>query len=100
MRTCSCLCGLAPISRCSWNAPVVLRDNLQDDDFIEQHTSGFEAVTASVRDYDPQTAAEMTGVPPEAIEKAAHLFGKRDRAIAMHARGLEHQSKGVENCRR
>ena len=27
---------------------VVLRDNLQDDDFIEQHTSGFDAVKASV----------------------------------------------------
>ena len=40
----------------------------------------------------------MTGVPPEAIEKAAHWFAKADRAIAMHARGLEHQSKGVENC--
>ena len=77
---------------------IVLRDNLQDDDFIEQHTSGFEAVKASVARFDPRTAAEMTGVPPEAIEKAAHMFAKADRAIAMHARGLEHQSKGVENC--
>jgi len=77
---------------------VILRDNLQDDAFIEQHTSGFDAVKASVARFDPRTAAEMTGVPPEAIEKAAHWFATADRAIAMHARGLEHQSKGVENC--
>ncbi|HLJ45168.1 MAG TPA: molybdopterin oxidoreductase family protein [Bryobacteraceae bacterium] len=77
---------------------VVLRDNLQDDKFIAGHTSGFEAVKASVERYDPRTAAEMTGVPPDAIEKAAHWFAKADRAIAMHARGLEHHSKGVENC--
>ena len=40
----------------------------------------------------------MTGVPPETIEKAARWIGKSKRAILMHARGLEHQSKGVENC--
>jgi assimilatory nitrate reductase catalytic subunit len=77
---------------------VVLRDGLEDKQFIEEHTSGLEAVKESVQKFDPRTAAEMTGVPPEAIEKAAHWFAKADRAIAMHARGLEHHSKGVENC--
>ncbi len=77
---------------------VVLRDNMQDDIFIAEHTTGFDAVAASVQSYDPRTVAEMTGVPPESIEKAAHWFAKADRAIAMHARGIEHQSKGVENC--
>jgi assimilatory nitrate reductase catalytic subunit len=77
---------------------VVIRDNLQDDAFIAEHTTGFESVKASVAAFDPRSAAEMTGVPPEAIEKAAHWFAKAERSIAMHARGLEHQSKGVENC--
>ena len=40
----------------------------------------------------------MTGVPPENIEKAARWIGETDRAMGMHARGIEHQSKGVENC--
>lgn len=77
---------------------VVIRDGLEDRRFIEEHTTGFDAVRASVARFDPRTAAEMTGVPPEAIEKAAHWFARADRAIAMHARGIEHQSKGVENC--
>lgn len=77
---------------------VVIRDNLQDRAFIEQHTHGFEGVKESVARFDPRTAAGITGVPPETIEKAAHWFAKADRAIAMHSRGLEHQSKGVENC--
>jgi assimilatory nitrate reductase catalytic subunit len=75
-----------------------VRDNLQDDRFIAEHTTGFEAVKRSVESYDPRTVAEMTGVPPESIEKAARIFARADRSIAMHARGLEHQSKGVENC--
>ena len=77
---------------------VVIRDRLEDQRFIEEHTTGFDAVRASVARFDPRTAAEITGVPPEAIEKAAHWFARADRAIAMHARGIEHQSKGVENC--
>src|SRR6185503_16292717 len=76
---------------------VVIRDGLEDRRFIEEHTTGFDAVRASVAGFDPRTAAEITGVPPDAIEKAAHWFAKADRAIAMHARGIEHQSKGVEN---
>lgn len=77
---------------------VVVRDGLEDTSFIEQHTTGWEAVRDSVREYDPRRTAEMTGVPPQSIEKAARWFATADKAIAMHARGLEHQSKGVENC--
>jgi assimilatory nitrate reductase catalytic subunit len=77
---------------------IVIRDGLEDRKFIEEHTTGFDAVAQSVKRYDPRTAADMTGVPPEAIEKATHWFARANRAIAMHARGLEHHSKGVENC--
>ncbi len=76
---------------------VVLRDGLQDNAFIAEHTTGFETVAESVKPYDPRTAAERTGVPPQAIERAAHWFAEAPRAVAIHARGLEHQSKGVEN---
>jgi assimilatory nitrate reductase catalytic subunit len=77
---------------------VILRDHLEDREFIEKYTSGFEQMAESVQQYDPKRAADLTGVPPESIEKAAHWFGEAERAIALHARGIEHQSKGVENC--
>ena len=63
-----------------------------------QHTTGCEAVRESVREWTPERAAQITGVPPENIEKAAHWIGETDRAMGIHARGIEHQSKGVENC--
>jgi assimilatory nitrate reductase catalytic subunit len=77
---------------------VVLRDGLEDRDFIAAHTVGFEEVAAGVRDYDPRRVAETTGVRPESIETAARWIAEADRAIILHARGVEHQSKGVENC--
>jgi assimilatory nitrate reductase catalytic subunit len=76
---------------------VVLRDGLEDRDFIAAHTTGFDDVAESVKSYDLRSVAERTGVPPEAIERAAHWFATGPRSVALHARGLEHQSKGVEN---
>jgi assimilatory nitrate reductase catalytic subunit len=76
---------------------VILREGLEDRAFIDAHTSGFEAVAESVKPYDPRSAAERTGVPPDAIERAARWFAGSRRSVALHARGIEHQSKGVEN---
>ena len=76
---------------------VVLRDGLQDEEFIAAHTTGFPAVAESVKPWTPQRVAEATGVPPEAIEKAGRWYGEAERAVILHARGVEHQSKGVEN---
>ena len=77
---------------------VILRDGLENQQFIEKHTTGFEAVKESVQPWNPHAAAEKTGVPPEAIENAARWIAKAEHAIVLHARGIEHQSKGVENC--
>jgi assimilatory nitrate reductase catalytic subunit len=76
---------------------VIIEEGLEDRLFIEAHTTGFEAVAESVKVWDPRRAAEVTGVPPEAIEKAAHWLAEADRAMLLHARGVEHHSKGVEN---
>jgi len=77
---------------------VIVRDGLTDEAFIAAHTTGFDKTAESVSPWSPRRAAEVTGVPPETIEKAAHWIGESRRAMLMHARGLEHQSKGVENC--
>jgi len=77
---------------------VIFRDGLTDQSFIADHTSGFEKTAESAAHWDPRRAAEVAGVAPEAIERAAHWIGESRRAMLLHARGLEHHSKGVENC--
>ena len=77
---------------------MIVRDGLTDAEFIAAHTTGFEKTAESAAAWTPRRAAEVSGVAPEAIERAAHWIGESRRAMIMHARGLEHQSKGVENC--
>ena len=77
---------------------VIVRENLVDNEFISRHTTGWEQVRQSALTWDPRCAAEMTGVAPGRIEQAALCFARAPKAMAIHARGLEHQSKGIENC--
>lgn len=77
---------------------VLVRDKLIDRDYIAQYTTGWDAVETSVRDWTPDVAARITGVPPQNIEKAARWIGEANSAMGLHARGIEHHSKGVENC--
>ena len=69
-----------------------------DREFIDAHTNGFGDVAATVMRYTPERTAEITGVPADAIRQAAELWGTAPTGMLLHARGIEHHTKGVENC--
>jgi assimilatory nitrate reductase catalytic subunit len=75
---------------------LIARDWL-DHDFIAQHTEGFEAAAEAVREYTPAWGAHVTGVPAKRIEEAAELWGTSGTGMLLHARGIEHHTKGVDN---
>jgi len=75
-----------------------LADNdMLDHDFIDNHTSGFEETLDSVKDYTLEWAEEITGIKKEKIKQAAEWWGKASTSFLLHARGIEHHSKGVDN---
>ncbi len=45
----------------------MIEHDLVDRDYIDAHTTGFEALRESVRDYTPERVAEITGLTPELI---------------------------------
>jgi assimilatory nitrate reductase catalytic subunit len=69
-----------------------------DRDFIAAHTTGFEQVEETVRKYTPEYAAKIAGVPAAMIVKAAELWGPAATSFLLHSRGIEHHTKGVDNC--
>src|SRR5262249_8470709 len=77
---------------------VMLERGWVDREFIAAHTTGFEAVEEVVKKYTPEYAGKIAGVPPSLIVRAAELWGPARTSFLMHARGIEHHSKGVENC--
>lgn len=77
---------------------VIERDALLDQDFIDEHTVGWETVRDVVRAYPPARVGEICGVDPALVERVGRLWGTAERAMAFHARGVEHQATGVENA--
>src|SRR6516225_4809683 len=77
---------------------VMIERGWIDRDFIVQHTTGFEQVAETVKKYTPEYASHIAGVPAEMIVRAAELWGPAPTSFLLHARGIEHHSKGVENC--
>ena len=67
-------------------------------DFIAAHTTGWDAVEAIVERYTPEYAATVASVPASMIVRAAEMWGPAETSFLLHARGIEHHSKGVENC--
>jgi assimilatory nitrate reductase catalytic subunit len=76
---------------------VLVREDWLDHEFIDQHTIGFDEAASSVADTTPEWASEISGVPAERIEHAARLWGTSARGMLLHARGIEHSTKGVDN---
>jgi assimilatory nitrate reductase catalytic subunit len=77
---------------------VVERDGLLDEAFIAERTAGWEETREVVQTYTPERSGEICGLDPSLIERVAHTWGEADRAMAFHARGIEHQIQGVENA--
>ena len=76
---------------------VLIENDWIDRAFIEDHTVGFAEAAEAVATYTPEWGAEVCGVPAERIVEAARLWGTSATGMLLHARGIEHQSKGVEN---
>lgn len=69
-----------------------------DWEFVNKHTLGFEAVRQAVSSYTPQSTADICGIPAKAIQQAAQWWATSETAMLLHARGIEHHTKGTENC--
>lgn len=76
---------------------ILVDNDWLDHDFIDHHTSGFQESIDAVKNYDLQWAEKITGISSSKILEAATLWGKTSTSFLLHARGIEHHSKGVDN---
>ena len=65
-------------------------------DWIDAHTSGFEALRDAVRECTPRWAAGVCGVPVEAIEQAAQWFARSPATLSLYCQGLNQSAHGTD----
>lgn len=76
---------------------VIIREGLEDKEYIRNHTHGFEYLKEFVEKYTPDYVAGITGVPVEDIIKAARLFATADSAAIFYGMGITQHTCGAEN---
>jgi len=75
---------------------VVIEHDLVDRGYIARHTTGFEALRESVREYTTERVAEITGLAPELIYRTAWTYARAKAGFIGWTMGVNHSTKGTE----
>ncbi len=76
---------------------VILKEGLEDRDFIDRRTMGFENLQKTVEEYPPERASQITGVAVEDIIEAARLYARADKAMIIYGLGITEHTTGTSN---
>ncbi len=75
---------------------ILIDGGLYDKEYVDQHTTGFAELRASLESYTVDYAAEITGLSPELIRKTALLYGNARAGFIGWTMGVNHSTKGTE----
>ena len=77
----------------------VIRLGLVDETFVADRTSNYEALAATVADYAPERAAQITGIDAEVIREVARVWGSSAAGIIFWGMGISQHTTGTDNAR-
>ena len=75
----------------------IISAGLENREFIDRATDGFEAYKAKVESYTLDFAERETGVPADAIRELAHAFATAPRAMICWTLGITEHHNAVDN---
>ena len=73
---------------------VILRDGLEDREYIERMTHGFAELAERVREYTPERVAEWTGLTAAEVEQLAREYGTAQPAVIRMNYGVQRSENG------
>ncbi|SDZ01662.1 assimilatory nitrate reductase catalytic subunit [Evansella caseinilytica] len=76
---------------------LLIKEGYVDEEYVQARCNNYDELQEAVKEFTPEYTSQITGVSVEKIVKAAHIFGRSPRSVVMFARGVEQQSKGVDN---
>lgn len=74
---------------------IMLWEGWTDAAYIAAHTTGFDALKATVRDYTPDLVAETCGIKKEDLLAAAKLFATSASTLSLYCQGLNQSTSGT-----
>jgi assimilatory nitrate reductase catalytic subunit len=76
---------------------VIFKEELDDKDYIEKHTTGIDELRALVlAEYDPKTAQHVCGIDEDRIRTVARLYARAPAAMAIWTMGINQSTHGSD----
>ncbi len=77
----------------------IIEENLQNEDFIKNHTEGFAALKENVKAYSPEKVSSVCGIPAETLREVARLYATSKGSMIFWGMGISQHVHGTDNAR-
>ncbi|MBC7189592.1 molybdopterin-dependent oxidoreductase, partial [Candidatus Aerophobetes bacterium] len=76
---------------------VILKEGLENSNFIKERCENFEAFRKVIEDYPPEKAEKITKVPAKDIIEAARIYATSKKSSIVYAMGITQHTTGTDN---
>jgi formate dehydrogenase alpha subunit len=76
---------------------IILKEGWHRQEFIKEHTLGFEEFSKSIKEFTPRKVEKLTGVSASQLVQAAEAFAKADTGSIVYGMGITQQQSGTDN---
>ncbi len=78
---------------------TIIDENLVNESFVKDRTSGYEALKENAKDFPPEKMAPICGIAAETIREVARLFAKSKGSMILWGMGVSQHVHGTDNAR-
>ncbi|MBU0687093.1 MAG: formate dehydrogenase subunit alpha [Candidatus Margulisbacteria bacterium] len=78
---------------------VIIKEGLEDKEFIKNHTEGYEELKKTVEKYTPEYVEKISGIPADKLAEAARAFAKSKKSSIVYSMGITQHTVGVDNVK-
>ena len=78
---------------------TIIEENLVNEAFVKDRTSGYEALKENSRNFSPEKMAPICGIPAQTIREVARLFASSKGSMILWGMGISQHVHGTDNAR-
>ncbi len=78
---------------------TIIDEDLQDQDFIDKYTDGFDLFREEIKPYRPESVAGICGIDPETLKTVARLYASSKSSMIFWGMGISQHTHGTDNAR-
>ncbi|MFT5445754.1 MAG: formate dehydrogenase major subunit [Gammaproteobacteria bacterium] len=78
---------------------VIVEEKLYDEQYLQAHTHGFDALKKHVKDFTPEQMAPICGIDAETLRTVARTYAGAERGIIFWGMGVSQHVHGTDNAR-